>query len=148
MKKLFKILGFGLLSIVIFFVAITAISMIGAVDKEKILIPYIESAIPKLTTWNLPEYKALMSEQGLNGSTPEQWGLYLSLFSKLGALESVGVPELQNWRTMTGIPNGKTTYAVYLVPLEFIQVLLTSSLLYSTIRGKQKSTTYDSCLIS
>ena len=119
MKKLFKILGFGLLSIVIFFVAIAAISMIGSVDKEEVLIPYIESAIPRLTTWDISEYKTLMSEDGFNGITPEQWDLYLKLFTKLGTLESVGTPELQNWRTMSGIPNGKTTYADYLIPLAF-----------------------------
>jgi len=119
MKKLFKILGFGLLSVVTFFVAIAAISMIGAVDKEKVFVPYIKAAIPKLTTWDMSEYKALMSEQGLKGATPEQWELYLSLFSKLGTLESVGIPELQSWKTMSGIPKGKTTYAVYLVPLVF-----------------------------
>ena len=119
MKKLFKILGFGLLSVVIFFVAIAAISMIGSVDKKEVLVPYIESAIPRLTTWNMSEYKALMTKQGLKGATPEQWELYLKMFSKLGTLESVGVPELQNWRTMSGIPNGKITYAVYLIPLVF-----------------------------
>jgi len=119
MKKTFKIIGFGLLSIVIFFIAITAVSMIGSVDKEEVLIPYIKSAMPKLTTWNISEYKALMSEQAINGATPEQWNLYLKKFSKLGTLESVGTPELQSWKTMSGIPNGKTTYAVYLVPLVF-----------------------------
>ncbi|MCC5856146.1 MAG: hypothetical protein JJU10_10800 [Idiomarina sp.] len=60
-----------------------------------------------------------MSKQGMESVTPEQWQLYLDMFRKLGQLQSVGKPELQNWRTTLTLGSGNTSYAVYLVPLTF-----------------------------
>lgn len=119
MKKFFKYLGFGVLSVVIFFVAIIAITSIGGINKEETFTPYIEEAIPKLTTWDIEQYKLLMSEQGMNAATPEQWVLYLNRFQKLGKLQSVGVPELENSKVTSTVSTGTTTYAEYLIPLTF-----------------------------
>ncbi len=119
MKKFFKYLGFGLLSVVVFFVGLAIITSIVSVDKEETFPPYISEAVPKLVTWDIDEYKLLMSKQGMEAATPEQWQLYLDLFKKLGHLKSVGEPELQNWKTASTLNDGVTTYAVYLVPLTF-----------------------------
>lgn len=119
MKKIFKYLGFGALSIIVFFVAIIAITSIGGVDNEKVFPPYIEDAVPKLTTWNIEQYKLLMSKNGIEAATSEQWQLYLNMFKKLGQLRAVGTPELQNSKVVSTVGAGTTTYAVYLVPLTF-----------------------------
>ncbi len=119
MKKFFKYLGFGLLSVVVFFVAIIAITSIGGIDKEETFPPYIQETVPKLTTWDIEQYKLLMSQKGMESATPEQWQLYLDMFKKLGQLQSIGVAELQNSRVASTVATGNTTYAVYLVPLSF-----------------------------
>ena len=119
MKKILKHLGFGLLSVVIFFLGIAIITSIGSVDKDETFPPYISEAVPKLTTWNIEQYKLLMSEQGMKSVSLEQWHLYLGMFKKLGQLESVGEPQLQNWRSASTVSSGNTTYAVYIVPLTF-----------------------------
>ena len=119
MKKFLKYLGFGALSVVIFFIGIAIITSIGSVDKEKTFPPYIAEAVPKLTTWDIEQYKLLMSEQGMSAVSLEQWQLYLNLFSKLGQLEYVGEPALQNWKAASTVSTGNTTYAVYVVPLTF-----------------------------
>ena len=119
MKKFFKYLGFGLLSVVVFFIAVIVITSIGGINKEETFPPYIAEAVPKLTTWDIEQYKLLMSEQGMGAATPEQWELYLEMLKKLGHLQSVGVPELQNSRVASTVATGNTTYAVYLVPLTF-----------------------------
>ena len=119
MKKFFKYLGFGFLSVVVFFLAVIAITSIGSIDKEETFPPYIYESVPKLTTWDIEQYKLLMSEEGIGAATPEQWELYLEIFKKLGQLQSVGVPELQNSRVASTVASGNTTYAVYLVPLTF-----------------------------
>jgi|TARA_Y100000296_G_scaffold79328_1_gene103094 hypothetical protein len=119
MKKFFKYLGFGFLSVVVFFLAVIAITSIGSIDKEETFPPYIYESVPKLTTWDIEQYKLLMSEEGIGAATPEQWELYLEMFKKLGQLQSVGVPELQNSRVASTVASGNTTYAVYLVPLTF-----------------------------
>lgn len=119
MKKLLKYLGFGLLSVIIFFVAIFAITSVGGIDKEEVFVPFIESSVPKLSTWDIDTYKALMSEKGMEAATEKQWNLYLTKFSRLGTLKSVGIPELQNSQVMSTVATGTTTHAIYLVPLEF-----------------------------
>ncbi len=121
MKKFFKYLGFGLLSVVVFFITVIVITSIGSINKEETFPPYIAKAIPRLTTWDIEQYRSLMSEKGMAAVTSEQWQLYLEMFKKLGKLQSVGVPELQNSRVTStvGTSTGNTTYAVYLVPLSF-----------------------------
>jgi uncharacterized membrane protein len=119
MKKFFKYLGFGILSVIVFFIGVAVIASMGSIDKEETFPPYIADVVPKLTTWDIAQYEALMSQEGLEAATPEQWQLYLDMFKKLGELQSVGEPELQNWRSASTIGTGNTTYAVYLVPLTF-----------------------------
>jgi len=119
MKKIFKFIGIGLLGIVIFFAVIVATTMIGSIDKEEVFIPYIEFAVPRLTTWNIAEYETLMSKEGFEACTEEQMQLYLTLFSRLGTLESMGIPELQGWRNNVDSHRGRVVTATYLVPLTF-----------------------------
>lgn len=119
MKKFFKYLGLGLLSVIAFFIAIAVIISLGSIDKEETFPPYIAEAVPKLTKWDFEQYQLLMSKQGMESATPEQWQLYLNMFKKLGELQSVGEPELQNWRAASTVSSGNTTYANYLVPLTF-----------------------------
>ncbi len=119
MKNIIKYLGFGLLSVVIFFVAIISITSIGGIAKEEAFPPYIQEAVPKLTTWDIEQYKLLMSKQGMASATPEQWQLYLDVFKKLGELQYVGVPELKARHVAFTVSTAPTTFAVYLVPLTF-----------------------------
>ena len=119
MKKFFKYLGFGVLSVVVFFVAIFAIASIGGVDTEDTFPPYIEETVPKLTTWNVEQYNLLMSQQAKESATSEQWQLYMDMYTKLGELKSIGLPELQNSEVEFNLVTGRTTYVVYLVPLSF-----------------------------
>ena len=119
MTKFFKYLGFGVLSIVVFFVAIFVIASIGGVDTEDTFPPYIEETVPKLTTWNVEQYNLLMSQQAKESATSEQWQLYMDMYTKLGELKSIGLPELQNSEVEFNLVTGRTTYVVYLVPLSF-----------------------------
>ena len=57
MKKFFKYLGFGILSVVIFFIGIGVVASINTVDKEAVFEPFIVKAIPKLTTWEVTPFK-------------------------------------------------------------------------------------------
>lgn len=119
MKKVFKYLGIGILSLVIFFVGIAILTSSKSVDHEQVFVPYIEKTIPELTTWEQEAYKTHMSKEAFEGATKAQWNLYLSKFSHLGSLQSIGVPELQQSKTLSSISGSSTTYAVYLVPVTF-----------------------------
>ena len=119
MKKFFKYLGYGMLSVVAFFIAIFVITSISGIDKEETFLPYIEEAVPKLTTWDIDQYELLMSKKGFESGTPIEWQFYLDTFQKLGILQKVGVPNFQNSRIELKLSSGSTTYAIYLVPLVF-----------------------------
>ena len=119
MKKLFKYLSFGILSVVLFFIGIGVFTSINTVDKEAVFEPFIAQAIPKLTTWEVTPFKELMSEQGYTSATSEQWELYLKKLANLGVFQSVGKAELQNWRTLSPVGSSSVTYAVYHVPVTF-----------------------------
>ena len=119
MKNFFKYLGFGVLSIVLFLIAIAVITSLGSIDEEEIFPPYIAASVPKLATWDIEQYKLLMSDEAQEGATPEQWRLLMEKFKTLGALQQVGTPELQDSSVVTRISSGTTTYAMYQVPLVF-----------------------------
>ena len=119
MKKFFKYLGFGILSVVVFFIGIIVITSLGGIDKEETFIPFIEETIPKLTTWEIEPYQLLMSKESMESSTSDQWHLYLNKLKKLGTFQKLGVPELQNSKVVSATSTGTTTYAIYLVPLTF-----------------------------
>ena len=119
MKKFFKYLGFGVLSIVLFLIAIVVIIRSGSIDEEETFPPYIAASVPRLATWDIEQYKLLMSDEALEAVTQEQWRLLMKNFKTLGALQQVGTPEHQDSRVITRISSGTTTYAMYQVPLTF-----------------------------
>ena len=119
MKKFFKYLGFGLLSVVLFFIGIGIISSVGGIDNEEVFHPYIDTTLPKLATWDVSQYKVAMSQQGFDAITADKWELYLAKMSALGELRSIAGPELERSSVMSSIRSGKTTHAIYLVPVVF-----------------------------
>ena len=119
MKKLLKYLGFGFISIVIFVVGVGLLTTVNSVDKEKVFEPFISNAIPQLTTWDVSNYKKLMSEKGFAGATQEQWDLYLKKVARLGKFQSIGNFELLSVKTLSPIGSPNITYAVFQVPVIF-----------------------------
>jgi hypothetical protein len=134
--KLFKYLGFGILSVVVFFIGIAIVTSINSVDKEAVFEPYITQAIPKLVTWEQSSYKELMSEKGFSSAKPEQWALALKKFSTLGDYKAMGVFELQNWKTLSPVGSPSITYAVYQVPVTFSSGLAHIQLTLQASEGK------------
>lgn len=118
-KKILKYFGFSILSVIIFFASIAGIAAIMSPDNEEIFEPFISEAIPRITTWDLKEYRLLMSEEGYNSATEDQWKKYLKLFSKLGTYQSFNKPNMESTKTFINTKNGLITYAVYLVPIQF-----------------------------
>lgn len=119
MKKFFKFLAFSVLGLVTLLVGIIVFGSMGGADNDETFIPFIEDAIPKLTTWDIQEYKLLMSKKGMEAATPAQWELYIDLYATLGSLQGIGEPRLKNWQVKSMIPAGVTTHAIYVVPLVF-----------------------------
>jgi hypothetical protein len=114
MNKLVKQIGFGLIGAALGTAAIVVAQSASSGSSTDVFVPYIESTLPKLATWDINQYKAEMSLEGLQAATDDRWNKYLAKYSKLGKLKMIGKPELKS-----NLAKGSTTHAVYVVPLEF-----------------------------
>ena len=117
--KFFKYIGFGLLSIFLFFIGIAVINTANQAKPSETFIPFIEQNMPEIAKWDKAVFERLMSEDAFKSITPEQWELYLNKVSSLGNLESVGQLTLENSGSVSSFSNGTKSTVVYLVPLNF-----------------------------
>lgn len=117
--KIIKYLGFGLLSVFIFFIGMAVITTINKADPAETFIPFIKENMPEVAKWDLAVFKKLMTEEALGTATPEQWQMYIKKVSTLGKLESIGPFTLENSYSTTSISGNTKSTIVYLVPLNF-----------------------------
>ncbi|MDX1283214.1 hypothetical protein [Shewanella colwelliana] len=103
MKTLFKIVVFGSLSLVAFFIGMIAIAALTSVDKAEVFEPHLTETAPKLVKWEHQTFKDLMIQDAYNTAKPEQWDLYIKKLSTLGALKSFEQAELQNWQRFSNL---------------------------------------------
>lgn len=119
MKKFLKYLGFGLLSVFLCFIGIITITTIFKPDHKEVFEPFIQEAIPRLASWDIQEYQSIMSTEGYQSATEEQWHHILQMFAKLGTYQQCLEPELLSTKTFINTKSGIITHAVYQVPILF-----------------------------
>jgi hypothetical protein len=117
--KILKYIGFGLLSIFLFFIGIAVISSANQAKPSETFIPFIKQSMPEIAKWDKGVFKSLMTDEAFNSITPEQWELYLNKVSSLGTLESIGELSLENTSSVTSFNGGTKSTVVYTVPLNF-----------------------------
>ena len=83
------------------------------------VVPYLESALPKLTSWQYSQLKPLLSPQAQIEFDSDEGQAVYKLFSKLGRLESIGMPEYLGDRSETSEVLGDIEVVAYQVPLQF-----------------------------
>ena len=83
------------------------------------VVPYLESALPKLTSWQYAQLKPLLSPQAQIEFDSDEGQAVYKLFSKLGRLESIGTPEYLGDRSETSEVLGDIEVVAYQVPLQF-----------------------------
>jgi hypothetical protein len=86
---------------------------------DETIVPYLESALPKLTSWQYAQLKPLLSPQALIEFDSDEGLAAYRLFSKLGRLESSGTPEYLGDRSETTKQLGDIELVAYQVPLQF-----------------------------
>ncbi|KZN66417.1 hypothetical protein N473_08485 [Pseudoalteromonas luteoviolacea CPMOR-1] len=117
--KIFKYIGFGLLSIFLFFIGIAVISSINQAKQSETFIPFIKQNMPEIAKWDKGVFENLLTDEAFNSITPDQWELYLNKVSSLGRLESVGELRLENTSSFTSFSGDTQSTAVYTVPMNF-----------------------------
>jgi hypothetical protein len=86
---------------------------------DKVVVPFLESAIPELTSWRYARLQPLLSPDARNEFDSDEGQAIYQLFSKLGRLESQGKPEYLGDRSDTSESLGDILLLAYQVPLEF-----------------------------
>jgi hypothetical protein len=86
---------------------------------DETVVPYLESALPKLTSWQYSQLKPLLTPQARIEFDSDEGQTIFLLFSKLGRLESIGTPEYLGNRSEANDQQGEIEVVAYQVPLQF-----------------------------
>jgi hypothetical protein len=86
---------------------------------DETVVPYLQSALPELASWQYSGLKPLLSPQAQVEFESEEGQKVYRLFSKLGALESIGKPKYLGDRSETSKMLGDINVVSYEVPLQF-----------------------------
>jgi len=86
---------------------------------QETAVPYLESALPKLTSWQYEQLKPLLSPTARLDFENEKLQAAYRLFSKLGQLKSMGKPQYITDRNDTSTELGDIEIIDYQVPLQF-----------------------------
>ncbi len=86
---------------------------------EETAIPYLESALPKLTSWQYAQLEPLLSPAARLVFKNEKVRASYRQFSRLGQLKSAGKPQYMGNSTETSQALGDVEIVAYKVALEF-----------------------------
>ena len=86
---------------------------------EETAVPYLESVLPKLTSWQDEQLKPLLSPAARLDFENEKLRAAYRLFSQLGQLKSMGKPQFIANRNDTSKALGDIEIIDYQVPLQF-----------------------------
>jgi hypothetical protein len=92
---------------------------IQADNYDKTVVPYLDAALPKLTSWQYTELRPLLSPQAQLEYDSAQGQATYQLLSKLGALEAAGKPAYLGDHSASSAGLGDIQLVTYQVPLEF-----------------------------
>lgn len=86
---------------------------------DESVVPFLQSALPELTSWQYDRLRPLLSPEARVEFESEQGQAVYRLFSRLGRLESQGRPEYLGDRSDTTESLGDILLLAYQVPLQF-----------------------------
>ena len=86
---------------------------------DETVVPYLGSALPKLTSWQYSQLKPLLTPQAQIEFDSDEGQTIFRLFSRLGRLESIGTPEYLGNRSEASDRLGEIEVVAYQVPLQF-----------------------------
>ena len=86
---------------------------------DKVAVPFLESALPELASWQYWRLQPLLSPAARVEFASEEGQSVYQLFSKLGRLESQGRPEYLGEQSASSETLGEIQLLAYQVPLQF-----------------------------
>ncbi len=86
---------------------------------DETVIPYLNKALPKVSTWNYSEFKPMLSPRALAEFETDKGQAVYQLFTRLGNLESIGKPQYLSNESESSSGLGEVEIVSYSVPVVF-----------------------------
>ncbi len=119
LKKILLWLGGVFVAILVLLIGVAVWTGYQSADYETTAVPYIEEAIPRISSWDPVTIKSYMSPEVMAEIPEEQFLETTKAFTKLGDLESVGKPEFTKIMSNATITEGSGTLVTYVVPVKY-----------------------------
>lgn len=91
----------------------------NAEKYDETVIPYLNKALPRVSTWNYSELKPMLSPRALAEFETDKGKAVYQLFTRLGNLESIGKPQYLSKETQSSSGLGEVEIISYSVPVVF-----------------------------
>jgi len=91
----------------------------NAEKYDETVIPYLNKALPRVSTWNYSELKPMLSPRALAEFETDKGKQAYQLFTRLGNLQSMGKPQYLSSETQSSSGLGEVEIISYSVPVVF-----------------------------
>lgn len=118
-KKFLKVLGSFFLVLIILLVAVGSWIAFSSSNHEEKVIPYFAKNMPLITTWNIEQFKPLLTSEALAEFETERGQKVLKYFSTLGAPISFEEPEFASSISGVNLANGANEMVTFRVTGNF-----------------------------
>lgn len=118
-KKVLKGLGIAILSLITLFVIIGVWSGYKSSTYEKTAIPYLDVAIPEISTWETDAMKKYLTPSVLADVSEKDLNTVVRTLSKMGELVELGQYEFSSVTSKALIGGGSGTFVTYVVPANY-----------------------------
>ncbi len=115
-KKLLKGFGIALLILICLFVLIAVWSGYKSSEYEKTAIPYMDTAIADISSWELGTLKSYLTPSEVENINEDDLKRLIKALSKMGALVEIGEYQFNTVTSRALTPGGSGTFVTYTVP--------------------------------
>lgn len=118
-KRIVKWVFYIFLFFVIAFAAVIFWVLSQQSEYESTAVPYIESVIPDITTWDPEVIWAYYDQDVKDLISKDENDKFIRYVSKLGGLESLGTPQFQRVESSASTGSGTRKFIFYSIPAKF-----------------------------
>ncbi len=118
LKRFFTMIGVWLVVMASLIIGFHLHERSKAAEYDDTAIPYLKRVVPEISRWDLETTRAFMAAEALKNIPDEQYAKIITLFSRMGVLQSFEEPEFEKTYT-ANLPNGPETIISYEVEAKY-----------------------------
>lgn len=118
-KKILKGFGIAVLTLVLLFVLVAVWSGYKSSQYEETAIPYMDTAIADISTWELETFKKYLTASELEDINQSDLEKLIRALSKMGKLVEIGEYQFNTVTSRALAGGGSGTFVTYTVPATY-----------------------------